>query len=335
MTRSVSIRITAIAFAFALAIHALPAQCPDQGSDLAGVEAWTAANCPANGCLNLAATCNGNFTILFLGSATSGNLVTFGYTVCQISGQQALSHWIIGLDIPCLGSGNTLSDLVVGATLNGQAIVPVVGLDPTTQVTGIKFNEGVAGGSCNDFTVTFDISVLDSGYTLGTGCTTAATKAGNQDIQRADRLTPGYACIIGPVCEILTTTTCWQGETAWSAGTRYTAKGNWATFTAYAGVETSAILWAGQTHNAGTVGFSDMDINGNVSICILLNPGFRLADTLDNVKIQGYGAAPSGNPAPGQFANKYTANVNPFCVVLPASNFFGIHLDVEREIVCP
>jgi hypothetical protein len=311
------------------------AQCPAPGSGSAGVAAWTAANCGGMECSNSAITCNGSFSINFLGSSTIGTQTTFGYQVCQLLSGSALSHWVISLNIPCLAEGSTLNQLVVAATLNQVPINPVVGLDPTTQLLGIKFNEGVAQGSCNEFTVTFETAALAADYILGEGCVTAVTKAGNQDIRNAARSSPGYACIVGPVCELASL--CWAGETAWSAGTPYNAnQGNWATFTPYNGATTVVNLWAGQVFLAGSVIFSDVDlITGNVLICVSLNPGFRFKAVSDNLKIQGYAIAPSGNPAPGQFPNKYDANTNPYCVLLPAANFFGIHIDVERVVPCP
>lgn len=67
---------------------------------------------------------NSSFTIELKGGAPSydGDLVTFTYEVCQIDGQNALSHWVLVPNIDCYGededgSPYTLADLVVGATL--------------------------------------------------------------------------------------------------------------------------------------------------------------------------------------------------------------------------
>jgi hypothetical protein len=110
-------------------------------------------------------------------------------------------------------------------------------------------------------------------------------------------------------------------ETAWAAGTKYVAKGNWATYTPYA--EGTVNLYAGQSHLAGEVEFSAV-INGYVTITIDLADGWELQNVDEPVKIQDYATAPSGNPSPGLFAHKGSSLV----VVVPANNFYGIHLDV-------
>jgi len=125
----------------------------------------------------------------------------------------------------------------------------------------------------------------------------------------------------------------WMGETAWAAGTRYTTKGNWATFTSYSGEEKLVTLFAGQTKPAGTVLFS-APTEGKVTIKINLNTGWRFADVEENVKIQDYATAPSGNPAPGLFAWKAYAVSSPFSIEVPLNNFYGVHINVENR-VCP
>ncbi|MDL2208108.1 hypothetical protein LJB97_00630 [Parabacteroides sp. OttesenSCG-928-O15] len=121
----------------------------------------------------------------------------------------------------------------------------------------------------------------------------------------------------------------YQKESAWSAGDRYTEKGNWATYTAYAGEELTVPVFAGQTIEAGSVTFSEV-VNGNITITITLTGGWELnVDKKETVKIQGYDVAPSGNPAPGQFA---TYKGESLVVEVPASAFYGIHLDVRLPI---
>ncbi len=125
---------------------------------------------------------------------------------------------------------------------------------------------------------------------------------------------------------------CWDDETAWAAGRRYVTRGNWATYTPYVAGST-VTLFAGQTLNAGTVAFSAVN-NGQVTITITLNSGWRFGLVNENVKIQGYASAPSGNPAPGLFANKATATGSPFSITVPAANFYGVHVDVDRLVPC-
>jgi hypothetical protein len=124
----------------------------------------------------------------------------------------------------------------------------------------------------------------------------------------------------------------WKGETAWSAGTRYVTKGNWATYSSKSNLETGVTLFAGQNMAAGTVKLT------NGQITVTLNPGWRFKDTNENVKIQHYASKPAAsNPVPGRFATKGKANSSPFNINVPDGNFYGIHLDVEwsKEIACP
>jgi hypothetical protein len=120
----------------------------------------------------------------------------------------------------------------------------------------------------------------------------------------------------------------WVGETAWSDGDRYTKRGNWATYTPYVGVEKTVTLYAGQTLDAGVVTFS-APFNGEVEVSIELNDGWRFEDVAENVKIQDYTTAPSGNPAPGLFAHKGDASGSAFTIVVPENNFYGVHVNVE------
>ena len=127
----------------------------------------------------------------------------------------------------------------------------------------------------------------------------------------------------------------WKGETAWSDGVRYNEEqGNWATYTEYGGVAKTVKLYAGQTKDAGTVIFSAVDENDNITITITLNNRWRFNDVENNVKIQGYASAPSGNPAPGGFATKEYADPDndSFTITVDANNFYGVHVDVERCI---
>lgn len=138
-------------------------------------------------------------------------------------------------------------------------------------------------------------------------------------------------CIKECIQEPPTDTLCYKEETAWAAGTRYTAKGNWATFTAYDGTAKTVTLFAGQTIPVGTVTFSDVSGTG-VTLTIALAPEWSLQDVSESVKIQGYNTAPSGNPAPGQFT---TYKGTGLTTIVSKYNFYGIHLDVRKVIPCP
>lgn len=131
---------------------------------------------------------------------------------------------------------------------------------------------------------------------------------------------------------------CWEGETAWADGSRYVARGNWATYTHYQSVD-PVTIFAGQTNAVGTASFSEVTDDGKVTITIVLEDDVRLAidpDTEDTVveavKIQGYGSAPSGNPTPGLFT---TYKGNELMVTVDAYDYYGIHLDVEVLVDCP
>ena len=130
-------------------------------------------------------------------------------------------------------------------------------------------------------------------------------------------------------------TECWEDETAWAAGLPYGTQGNWATYTPYVS-DSTVILYAGQDMNAGTVHFSAVS-GGTVTITITLASGWRFAPVPENVKIQDYASAPSGNPIPGQFMWKGTADSgsNTFSIVVPANNYYGVHVDVQHRVPCP
>lgn len=295
---------------------------------------------------NQATTCNGEFTIELVDVIWDGDFVTFVYEVCETEvGRADLSHWSLATGgINCLGDAATIENLIVGATFNGTDIFNDdeidLGLDPTTQVVGLKFDLG--GNDCNTYTVTFDTSVLEEGYTIDIGRILASTKAGNQDIRREDRSSLGYACILGPVCVPVDEDECvWMGETAWADGARYVNRGNWATYTEYEDGGT-VTLFAGQFLDAGTVSFGPIDANEQITITIQLNTDWRFAEDDDgnsineNLKIQGYDAAPSGNPRPGQFTtSKTTESGQITTVTVDAFNVYGIHVDVEWESCMP
>jgi hypothetical protein len=131
----------------------------------------------------------------------------------------------------------------------------------------------------------------------------------------------------------------WMNETAWAEGDRYVQKGNWATFTPYEAGKT-VILYAGQDLEAGKVDFS-APVEGyegfEVTITITLNDGWKFEEEEENAKIQDYEFSPlEGNPSPGRFAHKGSASTteSSFSIIVPANNFYGIHVDVQR-LYCP
>lgn len=122
---------------------------------------------------------------------------------------------------------------------------------------------------------------------------------------------------------------CYQDETAWAAGSRYVAQGNWATYTPYV-ANTPVNVFAGQNYLVGTVTFSEV-VDGKVTITLAALNGARLQGVAESVKIQGYETAPSGNPAPGLFT---TYKGNETTVIVDAYAYYGIHLDVQRVVDC-
>jgi hypothetical protein len=129
---------------------------------------------------------------------------------------------------------------------------------------------------------------------------------------------------------------CWGEETAWAAGTRYNTRGNWATYVTYTGTAKTVDLLAGKNTKIGTVSFSAPS-GGSVTITIDLFTRYSFADVDENIKIQDYKFAPSGNPAPGQFDWKFTGpygETEPFSVVVDQNNFYGVHVDALLSEIC-
>ena len=130
-------------------------------------------------------------------------------------------------------------------------------------------------------------------------------------------------------------------ETAWAHGERYVTRGNWATFTDYAGEEKIVTLFAGKTIEVGYVTFS-APVGGfvTIEICLveLLDVLWEFENVSENVKVQDYASAPSGNPAPGLFDHKGDADPAERCfeIVVPLNDYYGVHVDVGywEEVVC-
>lgn len=175
----------------------------------------------------------------------------------------------------------------------------------------------------NPFTVAAwtwsQVNALQAGVSLRRSGRTGSGRD-QQDIE--SRATQVWVVVDYTSCE-------WIGETAWANGNRYVDPGNWATYTPYV-ADNTVILYAGQTMEAGTVHFS-AQVAGLVTITIILNEGWRFYDDPENVKIQDYTSAPSGNPSPGLFDWKGYATESPFSIDVPENNFYGVHMDVEWE----
>ena len=127
-------------------------------------------------------------------------------------------------------------------------------------------------------------------------------------------------------------------ETAWAAGPRYVARGNWATFTPLS-TEVDPLIFAGQNMLAGKVTFSAWYEGaawneGEIRIKIWLDPCWSLQDVVEPIKIQGYSKVPSGNPSPGLFTTyKGIGEIGQWgyiYVIVPMYDYYGIHLDLQN-----
>lgn len=135
---------------------------------------------------------------------------------------------------------------------------------------------------------------------------------------------------------------CYQDETAWAEGLPYVEQGNWAMYVPYDSEALFVALVAGQNMDAGTVTFS-APVEGLVTITVNLKNGFvfyyDLADEEedDNLKVQDYEVAPEGNPAIGLFDWKtfIPGGSTTGSIVVPANNYYGVHVDLAYEIPCP
>ncbi|HMN90412.1 MAG TPA: hypothetical protein PKD70_10800 [Saprospiraceae bacterium] len=213
----------------------------------------------------------------------------------------------------------------------------------------INYNDGVPGGTFPDgITVVVTDGKFVSWSAPANVCVRYVIVKGSNaaNVYAYDGSLKSDACLASPlnmggnIANLSNLTFCyefcgqecdWIGETAWSNGSQYVTRGNWATYTKYEGQQKTVTLFAGQTLNAGTVKFSAPDADHKVTVTITLNAGWRFKDVNENVKIQDYATAPSGNPSPGLFAHKGKATSSPFSIKVPKNNFYGVHVDVEWE----
>ena len=203
-----------LVFLLAATLPVAAQTCPDEGSGAEGVAEFAAdcVECPEEGPVT---TCNNEFDIELTGIDRDVvlRLVTYSYEIYKpLPGPEDIDRpemyfWVLGIDLElaqmCLAEGKTLEDLFVGCSVDSMPEGMDCGLvlpDPETQLDGVRFKRLIRDGETEVFTVTLDENALALGFEIADDCIVAATKAGNQDIQREDRLAPGYACVIGPVC---------------------------------------------------------------------------------------------------------------------------------------
>ena len=136
--------------------------------------------------------------------------------------------------------------------------------------------------------------------------------------------------------EVCRTETAWAANGTVAGEKRYIDANQWATYVEYNNAAKTVSVFAGQTEYVGTATLSPAtfpdDGGAAVRIQISLTSDWSLRPGVDEpVKIQGYNAAPIGNPAPGQFTTYKGAALE---VLVDPYGFYGIHLDVATKTLC-
>ena len=95
-------------------------------------------------------------------------------------------------------------------------------------------------------------------------------------------------------------------------------------------------LFAGQTIDVGSVGFSGVSDDGDVTITVALRGDWEFEDVSEILKGPGL-RVPTGNPEPGLFDHKRTCDAaSDTCAIsVPAAAFYGAHVNVGRWIPDP
>jgi hypothetical protein len=208
----------------------------------------------------------------------------------------------------------------------------VIGDDEVTLADArFDYSELISASSRVDFEETFECPTDRSKYNADrlyseTFTNTATLKGDNTDLSASATVT------INCEWELV-----FKDETAWAANgdvagqLRYTPRGNWATYVAYAPKTTT--LFAGQTIPVGTVTFSAVT-DDEITITVNLSGGWEFEDVLENLKVQNYSSAPSGNPEPGLFDHKEDcdAESNTCSIEVPADNYYGVHVNVGKWV---
>ncbi len=148
---------------------------------------------------------------------------------------------------------------------------------------------------------------------------------------------------------------CYEEETAWAVGTGYNSRrGNWAMFVDYQACDDLDGVRDGNcTTRLRADGGDGIGIDvgtamfrpagpGEVELRISLEGGaifyYDLADEeLDNnLKVQDYASPPKGNPKIGRFDYKISEPIGSTAarLILPANNYYGVHLDVAVLAPC-
>jgi hypothetical protein len=312
----------ALRFIFTIAFVVFWTACADESQNLKGPDADASS---AKG----KSTENTNYSPSF--STTDG--YTWTITIDQ-AGRKALSHMIIQMT-GCDGALLSISDIE-----NVEEVLPV-GVMPPDGYTGLSVVD--TEGSGTGCVVGLGHFVKIQNFVNKTGVLVIKITFSSKVTSISMLLKAGTFCTPVPFVsnQSVNCNECEKGETAWGAGSRYCSSGTWATYTTY--VEGgSAILYAGQTYEAGKVDFSSDGIN--VTLTITLNPGWELdldkyfGEADQTIKVQPYSSTPICYVQPGQFQYKsYSGSNGVYTVTIPGlpASYYGIHLDVTRPIDCP
>ncbi len=155
-------------------------------------------------------TSNGEYSIEYLGQTANGGLVDFSWQICKLSAEApGLNHVTFALDFSDCAPGVPLEDFVVGGTVTSASTtetnVLLFWTDPDTTLPGVSFT-GLQwlpddAATCYTFTLTLDPSLLPAGHGFGTGAIDFATRAGTQSLLCPEGGIPGFASVLGPICQ--------------------------------------------------------------------------------------------------------------------------------------
>lgn len=132
------------------------------------------------------------------------------------------------------------------------------------------------------------------------------------------------------LCPIIIDGKCYVKSVGWTDGTLYAPQSKcWGTYVTYSPGLTDDLI-ADDTEVAGTVHFSAIN-DGEVTITININEGYIANSDVKFTKIQGYDVAPTTKPHPPNFT---TFQGKSLVVTVPAYNFYGVHLNLLRNVPC-
>jgi hypothetical protein len=273
---------------------------------------------------------NGNGTYTWTWTFTNTNPGNGNNGTCQ-----NLSHWDF---IPgsCLEIDDIVSAAYSSDGTNYTSFVPNFATDPSLNTCSpnpysgevFKFDFGTSGVTPSYYQLVVNKNfAVDANSTMiyksgtNTGCGIGAFE--------------GIGCEIPPQC--------FDGETAWGAGTRFVKQGNWATYfsmtVSSAPSSITVELLAGQTIHAGSVTVNH-DGLGNYSATYNTDSPWVLSEL--HFKYYGTTKPPAQNPAPGLFPFKAdfdvpypTTHTFYFTGVTSGKIYLAAHAVVLQPADCP